>query len=249
MNKETDLEGVKRIAKGLLNVSILETDYSPMIVSHPFTKSGIVAMVDGDDFVHLNIVENKESFNKWAEMMSRHIDEAKNVYHIYYLLNDSYRLLFLVDVAQYLSQEDYSVILADAWVGCEYANMDANVSKKEILEHFKKADKEKLMSESELEIYDGLDESVVVYRGVSSKNKSNVKALSWTLNFEKAKWFAERWGKRGTIYSAVIDKKDILAYFDSKSEDEVVVDFNGLQDIRVVDKPLPKPQPNAKIME
>ena len=72
---------------------------------------------------------------------------------------------------------------------------------------------------------------------------------SEALNFEKAKWFAERWGKRGTIYSAVIDKKDILAYFDSKSEDEVVVDFNGLQDIRVVDKPLPKPQPNAKIME
>lgn len=249
MRNKTDLQNVKRFAKGLLNVSVLETEYSPMIVSHPFTKCGIVTMLDGDDFCQADITKSKSSLEKWKNMMAMQIDSAKNVFHIYYLLNDSYRLLFLRDVFEFLSIEDFSEILGDAWVISESANQDANVTKKELLKLFKLADKSTLMSESELEIFNDFEDSIVVYRGVSTKNKSNIKALSWTTSFGKAKWFADRWGEKGKIYSATINKENILAYFDRKGEDEVIVDFTQLQNLKTVTKPISTPQFSTQSLE
>lgn len=42
MRKETDLDGVKAIAKALLMTAVNETPYSPMIVQHPFTSTGLI---------------------------------------------------------------------------------------------------------------------------------------------------------------------------------------------------------------
>ena len=247
--KETDLDSVKRIAKGLLNIDVLETEYSPMIVSHPFTKCGIITLLDGEEFVQLDITRNKESLNKWKTQIEKQIDEAQNVYHVYYLLNDSYRLMFFNDVSKFLSKQEFSDILGDIWVISEYANQDANVTKKQMLKHFKNADKSILMTESEQETFAELDDIVVVYRGVSTKNKNNIKALSWTTSFGKAKWFAERWGDKGTVYSATIGKENIFAYFDRKNEDEVVLDYNALQNIKVARRPEHRPEQGVQSME
>ena len=249
MRQETDLNAIKAIAKGLLNISILETEYSPIIVSHPFTKCGIVTMLDGNDFSQLDITKNKDNFDKWKRQVEKQIDESQDVFQVYYLLNDSYRMLFFDDVSKHLSQEDYSTLLGSVWVGSEYANVDANVSKEKMLAHFKNADKSVLMSETELETYNDLEDTVVVYRGVTSKNKKNTNALSWTISFGKAKWFAERWGGTGIVYCATIDKKNILAYFDRKEEDEVVVDFHQLQNVKVVNKPVLLAEKNIQICQ
>ena len=244
MKKETNIEKIKEISKGLLNIPILETEYSPMIVSHPFTKCGIVIIPYDDDYFQLNIASDKDSFKKWKNIISKQIDDCQNVYHIYYMINDSYRLMFVNEISNFLSSEDFSNLLGEAWVGSEYANEDANVSKKEMIELFKRADKKALMSESELETYNDLDDTLVVYRGVSVDKKNSTDALSWTTSFGKAKWFAERWGK-GVVYAATIDKNNILAYFDRRNESEVVVDFNKLQNIRIVKRPQSAPQQNA----
>ena len=105
------------------------------------------------------------------------------------------------------------------------------------------------MSEDELETFENFEDEVVIYRGVGSGNKNNIKALSWTTSFGKAKWFAERWGKGGKIYSATISKENILAYFDRKNEDEVIVDFDKLQNIKPVTHPESPSQKNTKSME
>ena len=44
MRKETDLDGVKAIAKTLLMTAVNQTPYSPMLVQHPFTSSGLVVL-------------------------------------------------------------------------------------------------------------------------------------------------------------------------------------------------------------
>ena len=44
MKKETDLGGVKAIAKALLMTAVNQTPYSPMLVQHPFTSTGLVAL-------------------------------------------------------------------------------------------------------------------------------------------------------------------------------------------------------------
>ena len=243
MERKTDLESVKRIAKGLLNVSVLETEYSPMIVSHPFAKCGIVVIPYDDDYYQLDITK-PDGFNRWKNVMAEQIDDSTNARHIYYLLNDSYALMFVNHAADVLSNEDFNDLLGEAWVKSECANEDANVSKKEVLKLFRKADKKLLMSASERETYKKLDDTLVVYRGVAEGGMQSTEALSWTTSFGQAKWFAERWGK-GSVYAATIDKQDVLAYFDRKGEDEVVVDFNKLQNVRVVNKPQPKPEPST----
>lgn len=243
MKKETDLESVKRIAKGLLNVSVLETEYSPMIVSHPFAKCGIVVVPYDDDYFQLNITK-PDDFNRWKNVMAEQIDDSINARHIYYLLNDSYVLMFVNHAADVLSKEDFNDLLGEAWVKSECANEDANVSKKEVLKLFKKADKNLLMSASEKATFKRMDDSFVVYRGVAEGDKQSTEALSWTTSFGQAKWFAERWGN-GSVYAATVDKQDVLAYFDRKGEDEVVVDYSKLQNVRVVNKPQPKPEPKA----
>ena len=243
MEKTTDFESVKNVAKGLLGVPVLKTEYSPMIVSHPFSKSGLVIVPYDDDYYQLNIT-NQIDFKKWKIVMEEQIDGCVNAHHVFYLINDAYALMFVRDVANFLSSEDFGTLLGEAWVKSEYANEDANVSKKEVLELFKRVDKKALMSESELETYSDLDDTLVIYRGVAEGNKQSTKALSWTTSFGKAKWFAERWGK-GTVYAADINKEDVFAYFDRKGEDEVVVDFNKLQNVRAVTRPQSKPEPQT----
>ena len=48
MPRETDLLRVKLVAHTLLDVQIQETALSPVIVSHPFTSSGISALRNED---------------------------------------------------------------------------------------------------------------------------------------------------------------------------------------------------------
>lgn len=59
---------------------------------------------------------------------------------------------------------------------------------------------------------------------MTSYNADNVKALSWSLDYEKAAWFAHRFGEEGKVYEAQIAKEHIFAYFNSRNEQEVIVD-------------------------
>ena len=45
-SRNTDLEQVKLVAHALLDVEIQPTEFSPMIVSHPFTNTGVVFFPD-----------------------------------------------------------------------------------------------------------------------------------------------------------------------------------------------------------
>ena len=249
MNRETDLFKIKTIANELLNVPILETEYSPIIVSHPFTNCGIATLPDNNNFLQVDITQTPKNFEMWKSYISKFINNSESIYSICYLVNDAYRLMFFDRIANCLSSEDFSTLLSEIWLSSEYANLDENVSKETLLEHFKQADPSKLMTSSELEEFNNLDDTIIVYRGVGSKNKDNIKALSWTTSFGKAKWFAERWGKGGRIYSARINKNDIYAYFDRRNEFEVIVNFDKLQDIKFVKKPELNPQTSIKSKE
>lgn len=69
MKKETDLGGVKAIAKALLMTTVNQTPYSPMLVQHPFTSSGLVAFPTdrSDNFKPIDITLNEENLKRWKE--------------------------------------------------------------------------------------------------------------------------------------------------------------------------------------
>lgn len=231
MLKETDLEKVKSIARMLLLTPVHKTPYSPVVVQHPFTSSGIATAKKDGALQIIDITESEENLVRWQEWMREWIKNAKSAYEIYMMTNKPYGLTYLKYAEPYLSKEDFSKILGDAWVRSENPNGDANVSKRELLSMFKQADKKALMTEEDYKRWESLDDTLTVYRGVTSHNAKNIKALSWTLDEKTAEWFAHRFDENGTVYQAQINKKDVYAYFGERCESEVVVDPKGLMDI------------------
>lgn len=210
MRKQTDLAKVKQTALALLSTEINETPYSPMIVKHPFTDTGVSAIPDGNGGVTmLDLTEDDAQF-KWRQQMARQIDKADNPYAIYMMVTKPYALTFLKFAMPHLSREDMSQILASAWTRSEAPHQDVNVTVNQLLRMFKQADPASLMEQDEYIQFKTLDDTVTVYRGVTPHNAKSVKALSWSLNQETAEWFAHRFGEQGTVYEAQIDKKYIL---------------------------------------
>ena len=65
MRKETDLARVKMIAHVLLDMPIAETSFSPAIVSHPFTSTGVTAAQNEDgNITVVDLLHNKEDYDK-----------------------------------------------------------------------------------------------------------------------------------------------------------------------------------------
>ncbi len=144
----------------------------------------------------------------------------------------TYFYLYLNKMSAYLvSKEEFSKILSDAWARSENPNSDPNFTQKELVSMFKQADPTILMDQAERKRLAELEDTVTVYRGVTSLNADNIRAMSWTLDKEVAEWFAHRYKEDGTVYEAEINKKYILALFMERNESEVVVDPKYLQNI------------------
>ena len=86
MREQTNLNGVKAVAKSLLMIDLHLTDYSPVIVQHPFTSSGMVACPSEDGLRLMDITKSDKDLRAWQEYMKELIDNAKNPYHIYMML-------------------------------------------------------------------------------------------------------------------------------------------------------------------
>ena len=84
-----------------------------------------------------------------------------------------------------------------------------NHPKKDINKRFK------LMDEKELKIYNSLPERGTIYRGAKIKTAIG---HSWTLDKDKAKWFASRYNGTTVLIKGEFKKKDVIAYFGREKE-------------------------------
>lgn len=78
MRKQTDLAKVKQTALALLSTEINETPYSPMIVKHPFTDTGVSAIPDGKGGVDMIDLTEDDAQLKWRQSI---LCTAKAEYH------------------------------------------------------------------------------------------------------------------------------------------------------------------------
>lgn len=232
--KKTDMDSVKELARALLWTDPELTKFSPMVIRHPFTGVGIVGVVEDGKVQMLDITKDEVSLNTWRKAMAKQIGQAEKAYEIYMMVNKPYALTFLKFAEPHLSKEDFSAILSSAWTMAEAPNQDINVSRRSLVSMFKKAAPAVLMDEGEYALFKELDNTVTVYRGVTSYNAKNIKALSWTLDRDTAEYFAHRFGEDGTVYEAQIDKKHIYALFTGRNESEVIVDPKYLTEITEV---------------
>ncbi len=224
MKKETNLESVKSIAISFLYQPVEETEYSPIVVSHPIFESGITGINKDGDMKMVNILESDEDLKCLIKMYRDRIMGSESAREVYSIIRKSYRLTFLKYVLDYLSANDMSELLCHAWTTSENPNDDTNVSLSTIIKWFNKADKKILMDDEEYNVYCSLPDTFIVYRGVGVTRKPD--GLSWTRNRKTAEWFANRFnieGKRGFVQAATVNREDVLAYFNSRGEDEIVI--------------------------
>lgn len=229
----TDLKAIQDIAISFLYQEVEETQFSPIVVIHPVFESGIAYSPRTRSMV--NILEDKEGLSDILDYYSNRIIKAGDISNIYTLIRDSYKLTFFKFISNYLSAKDYAEYLADAWTISENPNQDVNVSLSQAERLFKKANKKYLMTAKEYKIYSDLPDTFTVYRGVAVRR--NPKGMSWTRNKSTAAWFSSRFDtdeERGYIQSATAHKKDVLAYFNSRNEDEIVISTNSLIDIHIL---------------
>lgn len=225
--KDTDLDRLKEVAISLLYVDIEETPLSPMIVQHPVFESGIYFVNNDGDFV--NLLTDSEGLVQARKNIESLIRKARNPIHVYLTIRKSYRLAFLRFARPYLSQKDFSELLADAWVTSENPNDDVNVPISMLIKWFRKADKKALMVDDDFKVYSELPQEFRIYRGVSVGRVE--KGLSWTCNLSTAEWFRKRFEEdkdEGYILTALVNKDDVLAYFNTRGEDEIVADVSKL---------------------
>ena len=102
MRETTDIQSVKTVARWLLWTDVHKTPYSPIIVQHPFTSSGLTVLGGATEII--DITESTQNLQRWREYISKKIDRADDVIAVYIMLNKTYGLTFLKYAKQYLSE-------------------------------------------------------------------------------------------------------------------------------------------------
>ena len=213
------MEYAKQIALGFLHTPITENQFSPITVDHPIFETALMMNPVTKELV--NILENEESLNNIISKMEEKIERATSYEELFLIVRKSYRFTFFKFIKDELTEKEFSRFLSYVWTISENPNQDTNVSLKEAVEYFRSANKQYLMSEEERTYLKSLPDTVTVYRGVAKGR--NPDGLSWTDSYETAKWFADRWHSNGEIRRGVVLKKDILAYFNGRDENELVI--------------------------
>lgn len=215
--QESNLDKIKNRAISLLLIEPEQVPSMPYLLIHPYFETSWVMLPGENKFV--DILENREKYNILINHMKQKIKEATSVEQIFMYLRSQYRLTLFKYTNIYMSKEDFEKTLIQSWVMCENPSDDVNVTQAEKLRWFKK-----------LNYISDLSGIVTIYRGV--ENEKWKKGLSWTLNKNKAIWFATRFSDEGIVYTAQINSSDILYYTSDRGEEEVIVDPKKLLQIQ-----------------
>ena len=161
------------------------------------------------------------SANAYYEQKRNAVEKAtgdKNYKQFVWLFERPYRVEAFIKIADKLSDTDYWKLLSDIWVDTE--NQHAYIKEWKKLLGSKRSNRHYMMVEEEDNILRSLADEVSIYRGC--QEGLNEDGLSWTLDKSKAKFFANRFGKKGIILERKIPKSDIVAVLLSRGESEVI---------------------------
>lgn len=228
--EQTDLELVKKTAVEFLYIEPEINKNVPFFLIHPFfeNRTFFIPGNESEESVFVDILESDDNLKTARDFIESKINSAETPFHIFYMMRNADKRTFLKFVMNYLSKKDFSEILNFVWISTEFPHFDINVSVPEFKKMFKMADKKYIMDENEVKKLDEMPEEIIIYRGITSDKY--YKALSWTLNKDKARWFSTRFDSNGHVFQAKVKKQDVLAYFDN-AEQEVVVDYNKIYDL------------------
>lgn len=220
MNNKTNLPELQQLAIAFLYLEPQVNAHLPVFIDHPYFNNRILV---SEEHEFVDIINQPDEFEKIRERFKQKILDG-NLCTIFGLMLTKYHLTFLKHAKSYMSKIDFEKHLACAWVSSENPNQDINVPIRTLISWFSKANKTNLMHSDELKYYNNLPDKVEIYRGIAV-GRAEQEGLSWTCNYDTAKWFAGRFDtdeQKGYILKGVIKKEDIFAYLNSRDEDEIL---------------------------
>ncbi len=152
------------------------------------------------------------------------INEArkeKNASRFVFTHERPWRFQALLDAKPWTSREEWMSVAGEVWVDTESPHVNRALWRSEV---FGQPDAYLTMDEDEREFWGKLPTIVTAYRG--ARIKRAVHGLSWTLNEDKARWYARRFStakRLGVVVQATVHKHDIAAVFLGRNEEEVIL--------------------------
>lgn len=142
----------------------------------------------------------------------------RNYNQIVYLHERPYRLEAFTKIANDLPDEKYWSLLSSIWTDTENQWQNLEIWKQLLSSN--RSSRNYFSGEEGDNLLRSLPEEVTIYRGCQPGLNEN--GLSWTLNKDKAKFFANRFGKEGIILEKKISKTEIIAVLLGRGESEVI---------------------------
>jgi len=236
MISRTNIRQVRDVSFMLARCVPIEARFG-VIAQHPFTSSTMVTrpMMSAYEEPQILNLTKPEDKKLWLEDLNNTI-QSSDLNTIFLYLNKPWCLCWFDWIKDFLSVRDFSNMLGQCWTEEENPNMDVNVKLPTVIDWFKAANKSMMMSEEDYAHYRNLPDVLTLYRGVSVGHVDL--GLSWTEDKEKAEWFQHRFDdfkKEGNQESHMLTitcpKTHVLAYFNSRNEDEVVLDVMSVKSL------------------
>ena len=218
-----DFDGMKFIKHPLMNEMVFgELD---QVIPESFKKAILPKGLDAKTFADAYV--QKINFKK--QELDKAI-EQQNWDKVFMLIEKPFRLNWLEENIDLIKDDkQYYNFLKDAYMMTEFP-MNGFSNYRDLLDLFYARENSKLMlDKDELELLNSLPNEVKIWRGVKVDDvldEDNI-GLSFTLNKDKAIWFAERFAQAGVsqaiLIEAVVKRDDILSIFLNRDEEEVIV--------------------------
>lgn len=212
---------ISMIVNFLMDLDIGMIDgLSPIRVSHPFIEEGVSFNLKTGEVI--NLIENKEALKKEKELRLKRMKNMSPM-QIAFCVSKPYRMLYLSLAFPYLTKKERSEIMHEVWISVENINNNVNVSQMEILKMLRKCNPKYLMGQENYGVYENLPDTFTVNRGLQENAQED--GLSWTLSKDVAEWFASRFENDGEIIEKIVHKTEVIAYFNDRDEEEIVLDI------------------------
>jgi hypothetical protein len=159
--------------------------------------------------------------NKTYDYKKKAVAEAikdKDISSYLWLHERAYRveaILYALEDWWKPSKKEYWEVIANLWTDTE--NVYENHLAWEQLLFLEFSDSHLMMDEEDTKFFNELPNTITIYRGGVDD-----KGYSWTLDREKAEWFANRFNFDYEVFEKTINKSDAIAYLSDRNESEII---------------------------
>ena len=184
--------------------------------------------------------DQNERLNTWLRQKQEAVQKAveKQDWLMVLMLHEKpSRIGALLEYGPRMSDEEYFEKLGDMWIDVENLWQYQLVIPGLLRPRNRDNSKRRLMMDAEEQTkFDELPDVFTVYRGCGPANEDG---WSWTLDREKADWFAERFAGddpddfNGLVLIGECQHNAVIAYLSRRSEEEILV---APEDVKIIDR-------------